>query len=270
MKDQEKCMGIHFHQVDAFTSKPYKGNPAAVLVLYGPRDETWMQSVAREMNLSETAFLYPDQDGFGLRWFTPTMEVDLCGHATLSSAHVLWTEGLLTPSQTAKFYTKSGLLTARRSGKWIELDFPAQKEEPTDFPEGLAEALGAGPCPISRFNNDLLVLLDDEEAVRSLDPDIKALKELPFDGFIVTAPSSTPKFDIVSRFFGPARGVDEDPVTGYAHCCLAPFWQSRLDKETFCAYQASERGGVLLVRLKGDRVILSGEAVTVLRGELFF
>ncbi len=262
-------MPLTITQVDAFADKPFAGNSAAVCVLPEAREASWMQLVAREMNLSETAFLVQQRDGYNLRWFTPTMEVDLCGHATLASSHALWEQQLLRPDEQARFHTRSGLLTARRSGDWIEMDFPATPEAPVPAPEGLAKALGAEPKYIGKNKFDYIVELDSEETVRSLQPDFTSLaKLLEVRGVIVT--SRAADYDFVSRFFAPGAGIDEDPVTGSAHCCLGPFWRSRLNKTEFVAYQASVRGGVVRVRLEGDRVLLGGQAVTVLRGELLY
>ena len=261
-------MTLKIQQVDAFTSEPFSGNPAAVCVLPEERDATWMQKVAREMNLSETAFLRRRPDGFDLRWFTPVAEVDLCGHATLASAHVLWENGHLAASETARFHTRSGLLTAARIGEWIELNFPSTPEVPVSAPPGLIEALGVTPSYVGKSRSDYLIELDSEEAVRNVRPDFTRLLATATRGVIVTSRSKTPNRDFVSRFFAPAVGVNEDPVTGSAHCTLAPFWSSRLKKDSFVAHQLSERGGVLKVRLDGERVRLSGQAVTVLRGEL--
>jgi len=261
-------VSLRITQVDAFTDTPFAGNPAAVCLLPAPRDEGWMQSVAREMNLSETAFLVRQADGYALRWFTPAVEVALCGHATLASAHVLWEDGHLPSAQQARFHTKSGLLTGDRAGEWIELDFPAKREEPAPAPDGLAEALGAAPKYVGRNQFDYLVEVDGEATVRSLEPDHAALAALPVRGVIVTSRAESRGYDFVSRFFAPGSGVPEDPVTGSAHCALGPFWQSRLGKSDFVAYQASPRGGVVRVRVAGERVKLGGKAVTVLRGEL--
>jgi PhzF family phenazine biosynthesis protein len=255
-------------QVDAFTDKPFAGNPAAVCLLAAPREEDWMRNVAREMNLSETAFLVKQADGYGLRWFTPTVEVALCGHATLASAHVLWEDGHLKASERARFHTLSGLLTADRRGEWIEMDFPALPETPVQAPTDLEEALGTAWTHLGRNKFDYLVELDSEETVRSLKPDVTELKALAVRGLIATSKASMPGFDFVSRFFAPGSGIDEDPVTGSAHCCLGPYWSKRLNKTEFTAYQASARGGVVRVGVRGDRVKLGGQAVTVLRGEL--
>jgi PhzF family phenazine biosynthesis protein len=261
-------MGQSITQVDAFTDKPFAGNPAAVCVLPAPRDAAWMQSVAKEMNLSETAFLVRQDDGFNLRWFSPTVEIALCGHATLASAHVLWGEGHLKPAEQARFHTKSGLLTAVRKGEWIEMDFPAVPESSAEPPRGLIEALGAAAKYVGKNKFDYLVEVESEQILRQLAPDFTALRTLGMRGLIVTSRAQTPGFDFVSRFFAPGAGIDEDPVTGSAHCCLGPYWAEKLGKIEFVAYQASARGGVVRVRLAGPRVLLAGKAVTVLRGEL--
>jgi PhzF family phenazine biosynthesis protein len=260
-------MPLTIHQVDAFTSEPFRGNPAVVCILPAPRDEGWMQNIALEMNLSETAFLHPEADGYRLRWFTPAVEVALCGHATLASAHVLWEQGFLPAEATAKFHTLSGVLTAERRDGWIELDFPAKPAAPAPPPSGLAAALGCEPVFVGRNQFDYLVEVGDAETVRQLKPDGAVLGNLPVRGVIVTARSDDPQYDFVSRFFAPAAGVSEDPVTGSAHCCLGPHWQARLGKNDFTAYQASARGGVVRVGMRGDRVKLGGQAVTVMRGE---
>jgi PhzF family phenazine biosynthesis protein len=220
------------------------------------------------MNLAETAFLLPRSEGFDLRWLTPTTEVDLCGHATLAAAHVLWEIGSLAPDDTARFQTRSGLLTAARREDWIELDFPAEPEEPVSSPKCLVRALGTAPRYIGRNRLDYLVELESEREVRELRPDIRLLAEIPTRGVMVTARADTPGYDFVSRFFAPAAGIDEDPVTGSAHCCLGPYWGARLGMEEMTAYQASARGGIVRIRLGGPRVYLGGQAVTVLRGEL--
>jgi PhzF family phenazine biosynthesis protein len=227
-----------------------------------------MQAVAREMNLSETAFLSRQTDGYDLRWFTPAAEVDLCGHATLASAHILWEAGYLKQAEQARFHTRSGLLTAVRQEDWIQMDFPAKIEEPADPPPDLLAALGAEVCYVGRNAFDYLVEVESEAVVRSLKPDFGRLEKLPVRGVIVTSRSSTPEFDFVSRFFAPAVGVNEDPVTGSAHCCLGPYWAPKLGKSEMTAYQASPRGGVLRVCVQGERVLLSGQAVTVLKAEV--
>ena len=256
-------------QIDAFTDEPFKGNPAAVCFLEQQKTSDWMQHVATEMNLSETAFLREQDGGWSLRWFTPAVEVDLCGHATLAGAHALWEEGLLPKNETARFHTRSGLLTARRADEWIELDFPAKPQEPVAAPAGLLEALGV-KCATHTGKSafDYLVEVDSADAVRKLEPDHAALRRLSARGIIVTSRGEGGEFDFVSRFFAPGSGIDEDPVTGSAHCTLAPYWAARLHKNEFVAYQASPRGGILRVRLAGDRVKLGGRAVTVFKGDL--
>lgn len=262
-------MKVPVFQADAFADRPFRGNPAAVCILPEPRPAHWMQDVAREMNLSETAFLLREGDGYRLRWFTPAVEVDLCGHATLASAHVLWEEGRLDPESTARFYTRSGVLLAWRGvSPWIEMDFPADPPEPAEPPPGLEEALGARPVKVARSRFDLLVEVASEADVRALAPDFKKLARIESRGVIATAPSETRDADFVSRFFAPASGVDEDPVTGSAHCCLGPYWGARLGRRQLVGYQASARGGFVRVRLAGERVVLGGRAVTVLRGVL--
>jgi PhzF family phenazine biosynthesis protein len=260
-------MTLIYH-VDAFTNQPFTGNPAAVCILTEPAQENWMQKVAREMNLSETAFLYRQDDGFDLRWFTPSVEIDLCGHATLASAHVLWEEGYLKSDQKACFHTRSGLLTAMRKGDWIELDFPADPENQITAPPGLSKALGVKPKYVGRNRFDYLVEVDSEETVRNLKPDFVLLKEFPVRGIIVTSIAASQGYDFVSRFFAPAVGINEDPVTGSAHCCLGLFWKERLNKEEFVACQVSLRCGVVRVRVGEKRVFLGGQAVTIMRGEL--
>ena len=261
-------MGLRIVQVDAFTDTPFAGNPAAVCVLPTPRQAQWMQHVAREMNLSETAFLCRRADSFDLRWFTPAIEVDLCGHATLASAHVLWEDGHLSVDTPACFHTRSGLLTATRQDAWISLDFPALPPEPTTAPEALLQALHVTPLYVGQNRSSYLVEVATEESVRTLQPDFALLQTLPVQGVMVTSRATSAGFDFVSRYFAPRAGIPEDPVTGSAHCCLGPYWSQRLHKDTLTAYQASARGGVVRVQLHGSRIGLSGQAVTVLRGEL--
>jgi len=261
-------MGVPVFQVDAFTDRPFAGNPAAVCILSESGDEQWMQAVAREMNLSETAFLHREGDGFCLRWFTPAVEVALCGHATLASAHVLWEVGYLRGDEQARFHTRSGLLTAEREDGWIVLDFPSDPVEPADEPSGLAGALGVSPVYVGKTRLHYLVEVESEQVVRDMDPDFTTLKQIADHGVMVTSLALSDEYDFVSRFFAPSVGINEDPVTGSAHCSLGPYWGARLGKTGMLAYQASARGGVVGVRLAGARVHLSGQAVTVLRGEL--
>jgi PhzF family phenazine biosynthesis protein len=255
------------YQVDSFTNHPFAGNPAGVCLLAEPAQPEWMQNIAREMNLSETAFLVRQTDGFDLRWFTPAAEVRLCGHATLASAHILWQTGVLAHGEEARFHTLSGLLAATQHADWIEMDFPSRPARPVQPPAGLADALGAQFDYIGRDADDYLVELESEAAVRTLRPDITSLGKLPVRGTIVTARATDPRYDFVSRFFAPAVGVSEDPVTGSSHCCLTPYWAEKLEKTEMLAYQASARGGILRVRLAGARVLLSGQAVTVMKCE---
>jgi PhzF family phenazine biosynthesis protein len=259
-------------QIDAFADRPYTGNPAAVCLLQQEGGARWMQAVAAEMNLSETAFVWPAGKDFELRWFTPAVEVDLCGHATLAAAHALWTEGRVTDNDGIRFRTRSGVLTAARHGDLIELDFPATPPaEAQPGAEPLADveaALGVEPVHIARSDFDLLVVVDSAETLRRVRPDFPRLRGIAVRGVIVTSASDDPRFDFLSRFFAPGVGVDEDPVTGSAHCCLGPYWGERLGKTTMTAFQASPRGGVVEVRLCDSRVVLGGNAVTVFRGEL--
>src|SRR5579883_477679 len=260
-------MTIPLFHVDAFAERPFAGNPAAVCLLPTWKGERWLQAVAREMNLSETAFLVKQPDHFDLRWFTPTVEVNLCGHATLASAHVLWQQGQAA-GEEIRFSTKSGTLKAVRHGSYIELDFPVKPEEAAPAPPGLLEALGVTATYVGKNQFDYLVEVASEAVLRGIAPDFKRLATVPVRGIIVTSRSADPRFDFVSRFFAPAAGVDEDPVTGSAHCCLGDFWRKRLGKTEFVAFQASARGGVVKVRVVKDRAFLGGKAITVARGEL--
>ena len=265
-------MGIPICQVDAFTARPFAGNPACVVMLETPAEADWMQAVAGEMNLSETAFLVPAGDGWNLRWFTPRLEVKLCGHATLASAHVLWETGRLGSDEEARFDTRSGRLTCAKRGDWIEMDFPAHPCQTAPPPAGLTEALGGAPQAVFRVGGATgwtwLVELGSEQAVRDLRVDFAGLAAVEHGCAIVAARAETAGFDFVSRFFAPAAGIEEDPVTGSAHCSLGPYWADKLGKTELIGLQVSRRGGVVKVRVAGDRVKLSGQAVTVLRGEL--
>ncbi len=261
-------MSLKIYQVDAFTDKPFAGNPAGVCILPEVKNEKWMQDVARELNLAETAFLVRQSDGYNLRWFTPAVEVDLCGHATLASAHILWETGQLPVREEARFHTKSGFLSAKQIGKLIEMNFPATPAEPAEPPPGLLQALGIKAKYAGKSRFDYLIEIESEKAVRGLNPDFGQIKKLPVRGIIVTSRADTAGYDFVSRFFAPAAGIDEDPVTGSAHCTLGPFWSKRLGKDSLVAYQASSRGGVVRVRVDGERVHLGGQAVTVFAGEL--
>jgi PhzF family phenazine biosynthesis protein len=254
--------------VDAFADGPFSGNPAAVCVLPNPGDAPWMQRVAAELNLAETAFLVRRPDhAFDLRWFAPAAEVDLCGHATLASAHVLWESHALDHQEPARFHTRSGLLTAVKTGDWIELDFPATPAAAETPPPGLIEALGVSPRFVGRSRFDYLVEVDDERAVVDTKPDMNKLALISTRGVMVTARGGDGRYDFVSRFFAPAFGINEDPATGSAHCCLAPFWQTRIGKTTFVARQLSRRGATIKIRIEGDRIKLAGQAVTMMKGE---
>ncbi len=261
-------MSFNLFQVDAFTNEPFSGNPAAICFLPAPQEAVWMQQVAAEMNLSETAFLYQKEGCCELRWFTPVSEVDLCGHATLASAHLLWEEGLYQENAPIQFKTKSGFLTATKSENGIEIDLPAEPIHVSETPSDLIQALGVNPLFVGKTSFDFLIEVETEEVLRKIKPDFPLLKTVPTRGVIVTSHASTEGYDFVSRFFAPKFGIDEDPVTGSAHCTLGPFWQDKLSKNEMHAYQASARGGMMTVRPKGNRVFLSGEAVTVLRGKL--
>lgn len=271
-------MSVPLWHIDAFTAEAFRGNPAAVCLLDGPRPDTWMRRVAAEMNLSETAFVAPRvghaRDGagnFNLRWFTPIAEVNLCGHATLAAAHALWETGRVPSTEGARFHTHSGILTARLDGQWIELDFPAVPPERVDPPQGLLEALGMSRTAvryIGRGGTDYVIELDAEAAVRELQPDFVKLAGIECRGVTVTAASADGACDFVSRFFAPTVGINEDPVTGSAHCRLVPYWSHKLGRAEMRAHQVSPRGGVLVVKLDGARVHMAGQAVTVLRGEL--
>jgi PhzF family phenazine biosynthesis protein len=257
------------YQVDAFTKERFEGNPAAVCLLDAAESPAWMQSVALEMNLSETAFLYPTLDGYNLRWFTPTVEVDLCGHATLASAHVLFETGALPNDGIARFHTRSGLLTAELDAGLIEMDFPADPVEPRDEPpSALLESLGVDPLYVGRSKVNYLLEVSSESEVRNMKPDFARLAGLGLLGSIVTSRSESAEYDFISRFFAPSAGINEDPVTGSSHCCLAPYWSAKLNKTQLVGYQASSRRGVVRVKLAGDRVMVGGYAVTVMVGDL--
>jgi predicted PhzF superfamily epimerase YddE/YHI9 len=262
-------MSWTIYQVDAFADRPFSGNPAGVCIVEAETSEAWMQAVAAEMNVAETAFLVRRDDGaFDLRWFTPTIEVDLCGHATLASAHILWTEGHLRRGETVRFHTKSGPLTAWHEADTIRMDFPSEPVVAAVPPQSLTAAFGTTFSFTGRNRMDWLVELADEGAVLNVRPQLPAIAALGVRGVIVTARSGSPERDFVSRFFAPGAGVDEDPVTGSAHCALAPYWAERLGKSALTGYQASARGGTVLCTASGDRVVLGGRAVTVLRAAL--
>jgi PhzF family phenazine biosynthesis protein len=260
--------GIPLWQVDAFTDKPFGGNPAAVCLLSESREASWMQSVAAEMNLSETAFVRSLEEGFELRWFTPKVEVDLCGHATLASAFTLWEMGIVPVEKQIAFHTRSGVLTASRKQGTIFLDFPVVTVEQCEPAPELLDALEINPTFVGKTKFDRFLVVDSAETVRSLQPNYRTLAKFAARGVIVTAESDTPDVDFISRFFAPAVGIDEDSVTGSAHCCLGPYWAEQLGKCELIGFQASTRGGTVQVKVQGDRVILGGQAVLVMKGEL--
>ncbi len=262
-------MGVPYVIVDAFAEKPFTGNPAAVVLLDAPREPEWMLAVARETNLSETAFVVPRGAGeFDLRWFTPAVEVPLCGHATLATAHFLWGEDVIAKERVIRFHTASGPLLARQDGAWIELDLPSIPAEEREAPEALGLALGARPIRTGKSAEDWLAEFADEAAIRALRPDFARIAALGGQGVIATARSTSERADFVSRYFAPAVGIDEDPVTGAAHCTLSPWWSARLGRTRLVGYQASRRGGFVRVEHRDDRVAVAGVAVTIALGML--
>ena len=263
-------MKIPLYQVDSFTVKPFKGNPAGVCLLEQPREAAWMQSVASEMNLSETAFLYPKGDDYYLRWFTPSTEVDLCGHATLASAHILYEFGFYDPDESIRFHTKSGLITATFARGTIELDMPLIEPVSAQSTELLEEILGFIPVAVAKSEDGELLLaeLANPSAVIAFEPDFKKINNLEATNLIITASKGYGEFDFISRFFSPRSGIPEDPVTGLGHCLLAPYWAKKLGKDQLVAYQASARGGTIWCRVGKDRVYLGGKAVTLFAGEV--
>lgn len=256
-----------FYQVDSFTTKPYSGNPAGVVVLDSAADEAWMQNIAGEMNLSETSFLYLlNENSYNLRWFTPNSEVDLCGHATLAAAHILWEKNLVNKTEEIKFQTKSGELTCKNNDGLIQMDFPKEEAQELSPPAELLSGLGVEGLYTGKNRMDHIIEVDSEETLKNITPDNNLLKKLDMRGVIVTSKSENPEYDFISRFFAPSVGIEEDPVTGSAHCCLAPYWAKKLNKTTFKALQVSKRQGVLYLELATDRVKISGNAVTVFIG----
>ncbi|NLG66754.1 MAG: PhzF family phenazine biosynthesis protein [Actinobacteria bacterium] len=258
-----------FFLVDAFTDRPFTGNPAAVCLMPAAADPSWMQALARETNVSETAYLHPEEGGWRLRWFTPKTEVELCGHPTLATAHVLWEEEIIPKGSPVVFRSLSGDLVVTRSADWVELDLPALPIKEAPIPNGLLPALGLTSVrACGRAGDDYVLEVKSPAEIRSLRPDFEAILRLPLRSVIPTAENHDGSHDFVSRFFAPIAGRSEDHVTGFAHCLLGPYWQERLHRDHFVAHQASERGGTLHVTVRGDRVILGGRAVTIFRGEL--
>lgn len=262
-------MKSKIYVVDAFTKTPFTGNPACVCFLQEAKEDQWMQNVAFEMRLSETAFLFQQEDGFSLRWFTPKTEVDLCGHATLAAAHILWETGILKPDETAKFETNSGTITADKVDDLVEMKFPILYQRPADFNPELISAFNITPMYVGSFENKLLIEVDGEEIVKSIEPDFRKLQQFDERAVVITSLAESEEYDFVSRHFAPWVGVYEDPVTGSNHSCLGPYWARRLDKTELKAYQASPRGGMLNLRVEKDCVYIGGNAITVYEGELF-
>jgi PhzF family phenazine biosynthesis protein len=259
---------MQIYQVAAFTEEPFHGNPAVVCFLSEPKNDGWMQSVATEMNMPVTAFLYKNDDHYSLRWFTSTTEIPICGHGTLASAHILYDLNHISREASATFMTKSGWLTANFNAGWIEFTFPSKPDQKTIAPKKLNQALGVKPTYVGKNHFDYIVEVEGEDVVKNLKPNIDIIAQMPVRGVIVTSVSNSNKYDFVSRFFSPAQGIDEDAVTGSAHCCLGPYWERKLNKSDFIAFQASSRGGILKIRVNGERVLLAGKAMTVLEGKL--
>lgn len=263
-------MNNSYFIVDAFTDKPFCGNPAAVFLLKEKITDKLMQKIASEMNLSETAFLLRNEKGFILRWFTPKTEVDLCGHATLASAHILWEMGFLSKNEEAVFSTKSGVLIARRSKGLNEMDFPMEKSEKVDCPNEIKSGLGIEPKYVGKNRFDYLVEVESEKIVRGLQPNFEMISRLNSRGVIITSIASSKDYDFVSRFFAPQSGIPEDPVTGSSHCCLGPYWAKKLGKKEMVGHQISARGGVVIVKVREreNKVMLSGHGVIIMNGKL--
>ncbi len=259
---------VAYYIVDAFTDRPFPGNPAAVVPLESWPSDAWLQGVAAEMNLAETAFLVPDPSGYALRWLTPTVEVDLCGHATLATAAVLAHLGSLGPNDRVTFSSRSGPLHASRVDAGYQLDFPIVPSQEVNPPPGLLEALGVRGTYVGRNSLDYLVEVATEAELLGMSPNFSALRPFDCRGVIVTCISHDPAYDFASRFFAPAAGVDEDPVTGSAHCALAHHWQSRHNKSRMTGIQLSKRRGVVQVEIDHDRVLLGGQAILVAHGQL--
>jgi PhzF family phenazine biosynthesis protein len=258
------------YQVDAFTNEPFKGNPAGVCILDHEPDSEWMQNIAMEMNLSETAFVFPGKDCRRIRYFTPEVEVPLCGHATLSASHIMYENNLVKEGEEASLLAKAGILKIRKSGSWITMNFPSYQINQRTVPVEFEKVVGVKPLEFYKCDNGLtLALVSEEKIIRELTPDFKAMKESEFGDLMVTSLSSDKKYDFCLRFFAPALGIDEDPVTGSAHCALVPFWNMKTGKKDFISHQVSKREGILKVSLKGDRVEISGQSKTIFKAELF-
>lgn len=254
--------------LNTFTDQPFRGNPAAVCLLSEEKGSIWMQSIAKEMNLPVTAFIIDFKSEYYLRWFTPSTEIPICGHGTLASSFFLWENGYVEKGKVIAFQTKSGLLKAQFIDGWVQLEFPSNLEEKTIAPDLLISALGVEPTYVGKNKLDYLVEVESEDTVKNLKPNIDLISQLPVRGVIVTSKSNSNEYDFVSRFFSPAQGIIEDYVNGSSHCCLGPYWKNKLHKTDFLAYQASERGGILKVKILGDKVLLSGKAVTIFEGKV--
>jgi PhzF family phenazine biosynthesis protein len=258
------------YQVDAFTAEPFKGNPACVCILEKEMPKKWMQNIAAEMNLSETAFIVKDNEKYKIRYFTPESEVPLCGHATLASAHIMYEAGIIAADKKITFIAKAGELMIRKSGNWINMNFPAYSFDPVRIPADIEKIIGIKPAELYRTSHGWrMALLLGEHELRNMKPDFNLMKDSVYGDLIVTAPSEDTNFDFCVRCFAPALGINEDPVTGSAHCVLVPFWHKKTGREEFVSHQISLRSGILKVALKGDRVQISGHAKTIFRAELF-
>jgi PhzF family phenazine biosynthesis protein len=258
------------YQVDAFTTEPFKGNPAGVCILDYEPSVQWMQNIAMEMNLSETAFIFPGKDCRMIRFFTPEIEVPLCGHATLSASHILYEANMVNADEEISLLAKAGMLKVCKSGGWITMNFPSYPVKRVPVPIEFEQVVGVKPLEFYESSNGwTLALLSDEQIIRDMKPDFKAMKNSKFGDLMVTAISSDKEYDFCLRFFAPALGIDEDPVTGSAHCALVPFWNMKTGRNDFISHQVSKRSGILKVSLKGDRVEISGQAKTILKGELY-
>jgi len=261
---------LTIYQVDAFTSEPFKGNPAGVCILDYEPSVTWMQNIAMEMNLSETAFVIPGKDCRIIRFYTPEAEIHLCGHATLSASHILYETGIVKSAEVIRFSSKAGELRVKKHNEWIVMNFPVYKLEKMAIPAEFERVTGTKPQELYRAGYGwTLALLNDESEVRDLRPVFSLMKNSEFGDLIVTAPSSDPAYDFCVRCFAPALGIDEDPVTGSAHCALVPFWNGKTGRTDFVSHQVSKRSGVLKVSLKGERVEISGQAKTIFKADLF-
>lgn len=257
------------YQVDSFTVSPFYGNPAGVCILDEKPSVKWMQNIAMEMNLSETAFVFPGKKGRNIRFYTPESEIDLCGHATLAAGHILFETGLAPRSVEAVFYSKAGMLTLRFSNKWIVMNFPVYPAAPVKVPKNIKSLIRIEPAGLYRSTHGwALALLKTESELRSMRPDFEAMKNSPYGDLIVTSPSDDSRFDFCVRCFAPALGINEDPVTGSAHCTLAPFWHDITGKTEFISHQVSRRGGILKVSLRDNRVEISGKAKTIFKADL--